>query len=220
MRIALAILVIAFSSPAASLTGAVVDPLGPYPAHPSVELDSGTNKYKAEADDAGVYRFSNLPSGEYTLTFRLPGYGERTIKSIRILEQEQKRLPDVPLDLRRCGSSPDLLLLPGEYLFGRLNGSVAPAAAGVEVTLVCRTFSPCRSTKTDSRGRFSFDMLSPGVYGLNFHRDGFYPENATGYAYAVSAGWARVYSPVRLERCRSRNCDPKLRPQRPIAICE
>jgi hypothetical protein len=63
-------------------------------------------------------------------------------------------------------------------------------------------------------------MLSPGVYGLNFRRDGFYPENATGYDYSVNAGWESVYSSVRLQRCPNGNCDPKLRPTKPPAICE
>jgi hypothetical protein len=91
--------------------------------------------------------------------------------------------------------------------------------AEVEVTLVCRTFSPCRSTKTDSTGRFVFETLSPGVYGLNFRRDGFYPVNAAGYSYTVNVGWESRYY-MSLERCPNGNCDPKLRPKPPIAYCE
>ena len=101
-----------------------------------------------------------------------------------------------------------------------LTGSVDPPVAGIEVTLVCRTFSACGSTKTDSNGRFSFETLSPGVYGLNFRREGFYPENATGYGYAVNAGWESVFSPVLLQQCSNGNCDPKLRPPQPIQLCE
>jgi len=63
-------------------------------------------------------------------------------------------------------------------------------------------------------------MISAGVYGLNFHGEGYYPENATGYGYFVNAGWESLYGPVRLERCRNGNCDPKLRPKPPIAHCE
>ena len=88
------------------------------------------------------------------------------------------------------------------------------------MTLVCRTFTPCRSTKTDSRGEFKFDMLSSGIYGLNFRREGFYAENATGYDYTVNAGWESVYNPRPLERCRNGNCDPKLRPARLPSVCE
>jgi len=97
---------------------------------------------------------------------------------------------------------------------------VSPSVKGIEVTLVCRTFTPCRSTKSDSNGRFSFETISAGVYGLNFHGEGYYPENATGYAYYVNAGWESVYKPVSLEPCRNGNCDPKLRPPPTIIYCE
>ena len=66
---------------------------------------------------------------------------------------------------------------------------------GVEVTLVCRTFSRVHSTNTDANGLFSFGMLPSGVYGLSFRRAGFYPEMATGYDFTVKAGWESVYGP-------------------------
>jgi hypothetical protein len=228
MRIALAILLLPFSGRAASLTGAVVDPIGASIAHIVAELDSGTRKYLARTDDAGVYQFSNLAAGDYTLTFRVPGFKVRIVKSIGLSEREQKRFPDVTLDISSSCSgagesgpfATELRPVTGDDLFGRLSGSVRPQLQGVGVALVCRTFSVCRSTKTDANGRFSFDMLSAGVYGLNFRREGFYPENATGYEYTVNAGWESVYAPVTLEQCANGNCDPKLRPQRPVAICE
>jgi hypothetical protein len=148
----------------------------------------------------------------------------RTVKSIVLSEEEHKPMPDVPLEvvsvdchgpIRR-----DIHLLPLGAAFGQLSGSVVPPVADIEVTLVCRTFRECASTRTDSNGRFSFDMLSASVYGLNFRREGFYPKKATGYEYIVNAGWESVYGPVQLDRCPNGKCDPKLRPQRPVAICE
>jgi hypothetical protein len=227
MRIALAILLIPFSGRAAALTGVVVDPIGASIAHAVAELDSGTRKYLARTDNAGVYQFSNLAAGNYTLTFRVPGFKVRTVKSIDLLERDQKRIPDITLDVSSsCGgggeSAPfatELRPVTGDASFGRLSGSVLPHVQGVEVALVCRTFSVCRSTRTDSNGRFSFDMLSPGVYGLNFRPEGFYPENATGYEYTVNAGWESIYVPKMLERCLNGDCDPKSRPREPI-VCE
>jgi len=221
MRIALAILVIAFSAPAASLTGAIIDQTGAFIPHAAVELASETNDYKVQADDSGVYQFSNVPAGEYTLTIQVPGFRNRTIKSIGLLTGEPKRLPDVTLDTgsNGCGPPPprDLVLLRGT-LFGTLSGSVDPPAKDVDVTLVCRTFSACSSTRTDLNGHFSFETLPPGVYGLNFRRDGFYPENATGYSYYVNAGWESVYEKKVLEQCPNGNCDPNLRPP-PVGTC-
>lgn len=209
---------------AASLTGSVVDPNGTSIAHATLNLDSGTKKYQAYADDAGVYRFTDLPVGEYTLRAAMAGFKSRTVKSIRLSEREPNRLLDIPLDVAEmlCGKSVvvDRILLPPGSTYGSLKGSVSPARAGVEVTLVCRTFTPCRSTKTNFRGEFKFEMLSSGIYGLNFRSEGFYPENATGYDYTVIAGWESVYSFVQLQRCPNGNCDPKLRPPRPIIVCE
>lgn len=219
MRIALAILLIALSAPAAGLTGTVIDQTGAYIPHAAVELASETKKYLVQADDAGVYQFSNLPAGEYMLTFRVPGFPNRRVMSISLLEGDHKRIPDVTLDVDRCGwLLRDIVLLRGT-LFGTLSGSVDPPGKDVNVTLVCRTFSACRSTTTDSNGHFSFETLPPGIYGLSFHREGFYPENATEYRYTVNAGWESVYRPIVLEKCPNGNCDPKLRPQR-LLHCE
>jgi hypothetical protein len=219
IALALAILLIPFSA-AASLTGTIIDQTGAYIPHAAVELASETKSSKVQADDMGVYQFSNLPAGEYTLTFRVPGFINRRVKSIGLLEGEQKRIPDVTIDVGLCGlPSRDIIPLPGALL-GTLSGSVDPPAKDVAVTLVCRTFSACSSTVTDSNGHFSFETLPAGMYGLNFRRDGFYPLNATGYTYTVNAGWESVYSPAELEQCPNGNCDPKLRAPKQPRVCE
>ena len=196
----------------ARLTGAIVDTAGAYIAHAAVELDSGTRKYQAQTDDAGVYRFSNLTAGEYTLRFAPEGFEWLTVKPIGLSEREVKEIPEItlPQDLS-CEFRPrrDFIRLLPVAPFGELSGSVLPSAAGVEVVLICRTFRVCRSTKTDPNGRFSFDMLSAGAYGLSFHRDGFYDQDATGYEYYVNAGMESVYVPLRLEQCADGNCSGK-----------
>jgi len=208
-------------SEASSLTGSVVDTTGASIPHASVELDSPSTKYQARADDAGAFQFLNLPAGEYGLKITVPGFKVLNLTAIKISESEHKHLPYVPLDVGTCSPiSRQLIMLQTAILFGHLSGSVTPKVAGVEVTLICRTFQACRSTKTDSHGRFSFEMLSAGVYGLSFRRAGFYPEIATGYEYYVNTAWDSVYTPVSLEKCRNGNCDPKRRPKRPVRICE
>jgi hypothetical protein len=227
MRIAILLLAPCFlpaQEVSASLTGGLTDVTGAYIAGAPVELDSGIKQYQTRTNEVGVYRFSNLLAGDYTLTFRVIGFRLLTIKGIVILEREQKRVPDVPLEVVN-GLCPrpiaqDQVLLPAGSSFGRLSGAVVPPVRGVEVTLVCRTFRACGSTRTDTDGRFSFDKISAGVYGLNFRLEGFYPENATGYEYTVNAGWESVYGPKVLEQCRNDTCDPKLRPKAPVTICE
>ena len=208
----------------ASLTGGLTDVTGAYIAGAPVQLDSGTKHYQTRTNEVGVYRFSNLLAGDYTLTFRVVGFRRLTVKAIAILEHEQKRVPDVPLEVVN-GLCPrpiaqDQVLLPAGSSFGRLSGTVVPPVGEVEVTLVCRTFRACGSTRTDTDGRFSFDKISAGVYGLNFRLEGFYPENATGYEYTVNAGWESVYGPKVLEQCRNDTCDPKLRPPPQVRVCQ
>jgi hypothetical protein len=227
MRIAILLLapcVLPAQEVSASLTGGLTDVTGAYIAGAPVQLDSGIKQYQTRTNEAGVYRFSSLLAGDYTLTFRVVGFRPLTIKAIAILEHEQKRVPDVPLEVVN-GLCPrpiaqDQVLLPPGSSFGRLSGAVVPPVREVEVTLVCRTFRACGSTRTDTDGRFSFDKISAGVYGLNFRHDGFYPENATGYEYTVNSGWESVYNPKVLEQCGNGTCDPKLRPKPSVAICE
>ena len=232
-----AMLWITFPAPAqeatASLTGAVVDQTGASIAHAAVELDSSTRKYQVQADGAGVYRFSNLPAREYTLTFQAMGFKTLAVESIQLAGWEQKRISDIMLDVGEiaagCGSQypPAFRLLAGETAFGGLAGSVirdgGPPLEGVDVTLVCRTFSACASTRTDSNGRFWFGMLSPGEYGLSLRRVGFYPVAARGYYFRVKAGLESAYGPQDLERCPNGNCDPKLKPPSPpvqVHVCQ
>jgi len=221
MRIALiaATLLIPLSQ-AASLTGSVVDVTGASIAHATLELDSGTKKYQTRTDDLGAYQFSDIPRGEYSLRFTGEGFKWLTVKSIGLSDTETKRIPEITLTPDRLCEFPprrDFVRLLPDVVFGQLSGSVLPAAAGVEVILICRTFHACGSTKTDSSGHFSFEMLSAGAYGLSFHRDGFFPEEPTGYEYYVNAGVESVYAPLWLEQCPDGNCKAKI--QRILPSC-
>jgi len=239
MRIALAfaVLLLPFSSPAqeatASLAGIVIDIAGARIPRASVELQSGISKFQVQTDDYGGYQFSNLPPGEYSLTLQALGFYRLTVKPISLSVREQKRIPELMLDVSAsgCGTPfpPAFKLLAGSTTVGGLTGSVvlygssAEPLSGVEVTLVCRTFTPCASTKTDAQGFFSFAALSPGEYGLSFLREGFYPDRASAYSVRVKADLESDYGPVFLERCPNGNCDPNLRPPQPpakIVVCE
>jgi hypothetical protein len=68
----------------ASMTGTVVDSVGAYITHAAVELRSGTKKYEMRTDDSGGYQFSNLPAGEYELTFTAQGFVLLTVRSIEV----------------------------------------------------------------------------------------------------------------------------------------
>jgi len=221
VRIALLALLINFSASAASLTGSVVDVTGAAVAKAAVELDSGAKTYQVRTDDAGTYRFPDLPAGEYTLRFTGVGFKWLTVKSIGLSERERKQIPELTLTPDFFCEFPPLRdfvrLIPG-VLLGELSGSVRPPAAGVNVILICRTFRACGATKTDSDGHFSFDMLSAGAYGLSFQRDGFHPKDAIGYEYYVNAGVESVYAAEWLVECPGGNCEGKI--QRIQPRCE
>jgi hypothetical protein len=223
MRFALALVVaLPLFGQNASVRGSIVGAAGTSIANAPVELVSGTQNYKVQTDRAGVYRFSNLPAGEYKLRFLATGFQTLTLISIVLAEREQKQIPMLTLDvglIADCGFYPPAFRLLADDTFGALAGSVI-GASDVDVTLVCRTFSQCSSTRTDSNGRFSFSVLSPGEYGLSFRRAGFYPELATGYMFLVKAGLESEYRPVAMDRCTNDNCDPKLRPKKRIVTCE
>jgi hypothetical protein len=220
MRIVLTILLLPFSARAASLTGSLIDPVGASVANVLVELASETKSYKVQTDNAGIYQFADLQAGEYTLTITHQWFERLTVKSIELSEGEAKRIQEITITPYRCPFPPhrDFVRLVPSLSFGELSGTVLPPAPGVEVFLICRTFRTCGTTKTDSNGHFSFDMLSAGAYALRFHRDGFYDQDATEYEYYVNAGVQSVYTPVMLEACYKGSCAGKI--QRILPTCE
>lgn len=220
----------------ASLTGVVKDITGVGISGTHAELRSETasdRSFRTAADSTGVYHFSGLLTGEYTLKLSGPGFKSLTVKSIHISEDEQKSLPTLQLEVGSVGCGGHSvpldyirLLPPGDHI-GNLGGSVridrgpmvgkSPPIAGADVTLMCSRGKVCR-TKTDSNGEFVFKALPPGNLAVRVTRPGFYPLTVPGYA--IEEGLESIYQSIYLERCPLGNCDPRLRPKRPPAGCE
>ena len=163
----------------------------------------------------------------------MPGFQSLTIKSIHISESERQLVPTVQLAVSMQGCRDQGLLdhirfLPGVAIVGHLGGSVrldqgpmvgkSPLVAGADVTLICSTGKICGATKTDSNGGFIFKALRPGMYSVRVNNAGFYPLNKPEYE--VAKGIESIYWPVYIERCPLGNCDPRLRPKKPLFICE
>jgi hypothetical protein len=148
------------------------------------------------------------------------------------LDGEHKLLPTLQLEISdfACGRRPALdfmRFLPSADQGGTLVGSVRvdqkkkpPPIAGVDVTLICGAGNVCGSTKTDSNGEFAFKAAPPGYGNLSVRlsRKGFYPLDDPGFS--VQEGFESIYWPLSLERCPLGNCDPKLRPKKPLGRCE
>src|SRR5579863_3206916 len=66
------------------LTGAVLDSSGAAIPNATVEAlnDETGVKYTAQTNASGVYRFSNLPVGRYTLTAAASGFSTDTLKNV------------------------------------------------------------------------------------------------------------------------------------------
>jgi hypothetical protein len=188
--------------------------------------------YRVEADGSGVYRFSGLTADDYILKLSSPGFKWLTVKSIRLSDGEQRSMPPLELEVGgACGGDPGFeyfRFLPTGGRMGSLGGSIrldqgmmagkSPPVAGAEVTLICSGGMVCRVTQSDSNGEFIFKSLPPGMFSLRINRAGFYPLEEHGFA--VKEGRELIYSSVYIERCPEENCDPKLRPKKPLGICE
>jgi hypothetical protein len=213
--------------------GKVKDLTGAGLSHTLVELRSETAQAgtaRTNADFAGEYHFIGLPPGEYTLKLSQVGFRSLNVKSIHISEGEQKSLPTLELTLGySCGSgsddvAPDYMRSLLRNRTGDVVGSVIirgrknPPATGADVTLLCSTRKVCGATKTNSKGEFAFKELLPGDYSVRISRAGFYTLNEPGYK--VTEGLESIYWPIQIERCPLGNCDPRLRPKKPLALCE
>jgi Carboxypeptidase regulatory-like domain len=198
-----------------------------------LSLESPAIQFRAAADSNGVYRFSGLQLGAYTLQLRRAGFHLLTVKSVQVSDGEQKTLPDLQLEvglMADCGGHAvrdAIRLLPSRDRAGNLVGSVrideGPMAgssapvSGADVSLLCNTRKPCRRAKTDSNGEFRFDAVPAGPYSVRVERVGFYSLTEPGYT--VEDGIESIYLSVYIEAC-SGNCDPRLRPKKPIATCQ
>jgi len=187
---------------------------------------------RVKSDGQGVYEFSGIPPGHYTLVLLSPGFLTLTVDSIQV-NDENVSIPPVRLDLgMRCGD-PNYQVL--RYL--RLTniptrGSLVataesqrdyfdqkPRALGdARVTLFCAPNIPCDTTTTDSQGKFMFTNLRPGTYSVSVSSPGTFTAKESGFI--VQAGFSATYWPLIVNRCGDPRCDPKRKPKKPIALCQ
>jgi hypothetical protein len=215
----------------ASLTGKVQDFAGAIIPGAVAELESEQtplSRFRTVTDGAGVFRLFGLPAGEYNLKLSRPGFDTLTVKSTLIMNGEQKTMPTLQLDLNACFGTPRdhiRFLPPGDHA-GSLSGTVrsdegreqTTPISGAYVTLICTAGKPCGAVKTDSNGEFQFKALPPGEFSVRLTHAGFYP--ASGPPFTVEDGIESVYKPIYLERCHLGNCNPNLRPKKPLVVCE
>jgi uncharacterized surface anchored protein len=184
-----------------SVTGAVQDPIGIRFAYLPLKLEvPGGSLLDGKTDDHGVYRFSNLPAGEYILHIRSLGFSFLDVK-FGLSSGERKTLSPLELELgKSCNFAPHpmyIRFLAAANATGSLTGILKETSekdsapiAGAKITLRCKTGESCgRATTTDSQGLFAFENLAPGTYGLGINNPGF-----SDSGYQVKAGIETSYS--------------------------
>jgi len=223
------------ASDTASLSGKVIDITGAGLPGVLAELQWDSDRkqvFYARADSAGVFQFLRLPAGEYSLKLSEPGFNWLTVRVIHVLDGGQVQMSTLQLDIPTGGCYPHAALdsirfLPSEATTGDLTGVVVagdgagdgkgPPVPGADITLICAD-GPCPKTKTDSAGRFLFGSVAPGNYRVRVQKAGFY--DLVEPDFKVKQGIESVYGPVFLESCYHGDCDPDLRPEKPIGLCE
>lgn len=220
----------------ASLTGKVTDVTGAGIPGTQAELLSQTKsdrRFRTSADSVGMYHFTGLPTDEYILRLELPGFNPLTVKSVHVLESEEKSLPALQLELGSIGGGSEhasleyVRILPSSDGIGDLGGSIridrgsmfpkTPPITGVDVTLMCSTGQICGATRTNADGEFMFKTLPPGKFSVRVNRTGFYQMNMPGYM--VREGLESVYWSIYMEPCARGNCDPRRRPTKRLPRC-
>jgi hypothetical protein len=223
----------------ASLAGRVQDITNAGLPGTLADLKSETfqgNEYQTRADAAGIYSFSGLPAGEYTLKLLEPGFSFLTVKSITMLEGEKKSMPLLQLSIptSACNGISGARLdyvrpLPSRVHGGDLRGSVrldqdtvtpARPIAGANVTLLSGGDSPYRATTTDSGGEFIFDDMDAGQFAVRVTKNGFYPlDLPPSWGYWAGQGLELMYGPVFLEACPRGDCSAPRPPRKIIGLC-
>ncbi|HTW65126.1 MAG TPA: carboxypeptidase-like regulatory domain-containing protein [Bryobacteraceae bacterium] len=182
--------------------------------------------FSVRTDEQGRFRFTVLPPGTYTLKLAQLGFKRLTLKSIQVAAGEQRQLPPMRIDVGSFGGCGgpfvDYYELSSAPQTGDLRGRVLwgdhrPIKRATVKLLSDRKL--WTETKTGSDGEFIFLDLPPGqLFSIRVTHPGYYALEESDYE--VQAGFDSIYSPINLEHCPNGNCDPRLRPKRPLIVCE
>lgn len=149
------------------VTGRVTDATGAGIGGAHVTVKNKVS-YESVTDSQGLYRFSEVISGSYDISFEAPGFRTET-RLITINASERVAL-DATLQVGTY-SGPQITIT------GSLEGRVADATgAAVSNTLVVvanDSTGTSFTTSTDARGFYQFAQLDPGSYTVRFEARGF-----------------------------------------------
>lgn len=209
------------------IRGFVTDLGGEPIYHSQVVLHGARIERTARSDKEGLYRFDDVPGGEYELTITAPFFYTMTIRTVRLQGQGIRALPVVSLILEGydCTTRVPAYLYPLERFSsntGALGGVIVDDRGHVLAEAKATLFVPgagvSRSTMTDVNGRFSiFDLAARSDYKLQVVRDGYFTEEFREIR--IQAGYESVYNGLDLQPCEKGRCQASLRPIRIVPHC-
>jgi len=145
-----------------SLTGALVDEDGTVLSGVTVQLtELGLT---TTTDAQGLYTFTNVPTGDFTLALVAAGF-QRQTQSVEVLQNETTDLSATPVTMVAYRLSGQVLL-----------GSDVTDHSGATVTLTGN--NQTMTSQSDATGEFSFQGVEPGNYQLQINRSGYTGEEA------------------------------------------
>jgi len=199
------------------------------PIHTSQVVLRGTNIEQAtQSDDAGLYRFTSVPAGEYELTITASFFHSSVIRTVRLQRDAVLVLPPVEMVFGGydCNTRVPAYLSPLDRLDvnkGTLGGVIVDdhghALADAKVTLFVPGTGVTGSTITDGEGRFSVrDVSLRRDYQIEVVRDGYFTEQFADFK--IQAGFETVYDRLDLEPCEKGRCQSSLKRIRILPHCE
>ena len=181
----LAVAALAAQDRTASLTGTVRSFGGDGLPHAGLRLQLQYDPWTVtttEADDVGVYHFSKVEPGKYTLHLAASGFEQLDVKGLWLSVGEQRELPPIELNVSRIADCCDHAYLesarPRAGKGGAIRGTVLHRGlnvANARVDLFCRDGTCNASTSTDTDGAYVFENLKTGDYSVRFEKGGFTP---------------------------------------------
>jgi hypothetical protein len=138
-----------------NLVGSVMDASGALIQNADLELqnvDTGVT-FTTKADDAGQYRFNNVPAGTYKLTAKATGFTPTTIQNIRI-ELNRTSTVNATVQLGQVSSSVTIV---------DAAATIETTTARVSTTFNSRDAIQLPTTGTGTLGVINLSLLGAGV---------------------------------------------------------
>lgn len=177
----------------ATLSGVITDAIGTQIPDATISLYSADRVMRAKSDMKGKFQFSDVPSGAYQLETTRPGFKTMKIAAIQVTGKNEPL--SIRLDVAAAGPCANMnsvsyvgmagrklyVGMAGRKLIGIVLASKQPVA-DAEVDLVSAFGTGVLATqRSNSKGEFIFNNLTPGQYLLMVSHSGYRDERTENF---------------------------------------